>query len=202
MQLSRFEAPHFDRRFGVETTAAVGKFNLGLAPEITSHVSSYNAVDLGVFKRALARSELDPHRSCFVDVGSGKGRTLFAADQAGFSRIIGIELSAAIHRVAERNLRTYKSKSNSRIELHNMDALAFDWPIQPTLLFMFNPFDDAIMEPFIAKLDRSLEHHPRPFEVIYVHPWADAVVAKSKYLQKIFEDRRWDEFAFYRCGAR
>src|SRR5258708_1689382 len=82
--LAEIASRAFDRRYGIETAAALGKYNLGFSPEATPHASSYNAIDVGQFKRMLAKSQLDPGESCFIDVGSGKGRALFMAAEMGF----------------------------------------------------------------------------------------------------------------------
>ena len=44
----------------------------------------------------------------FIDVGSGKGRVLLMAADYPFRRILGIELLADLHQVAQANIQAYK----------------------------------------------------------------------------------------------
>jgi hypothetical protein len=179
----------FDRYYGLETSAPLGRYNLGFSIETAPHVSSYNACDVGQVKHIIRKLNIDQKRFCFIDVGSGKGRALFIADQFGFARIIGIEFSPPLHRVAERNLQIYLSRTrrDSKIELYNMDALEFELPTKPTVVCMFSPFDKLFMVPFVEKLDRSLALNPRQLEVIYVRPIEEAALARSRSLRKVGE---------------
>src|SRR6266496_57342 len=47
----------------------------------------------------------------FLDLGSGKGRTLLMASDYPFRRVVGVELLPALHGIAVRNLAQYKSES-------------------------------------------------------------------------------------------
>ena len=63
----------------------------------------------------------------FVDLGSGKGRTLLMASDYPFRRIIGVELLPSLHQIAQENLRQYKSESaemfRAGIDLRRRDRL-------------------------------------------------------------------------------
>ena len=45
----------------------------------------------------------------FLDLGSGKGRTLLMAADYPFRRVVGVELLPTLHQTAQENLRLYKS---------------------------------------------------------------------------------------------
>lgn len=196
---SRYRGKKFDKLYDIETEDGLGPFNLGYAPDVASHSSAYNPVDLIRFEQIMAQLAVDPEAFCFVDIGSGKGRALFLAEQYGFRRIFGIELSTKLHQVAERNLKRYRAKvgQEPRIALHNCSALEFALPDQPTVIFMYNPFDAVVMRQFAAKLDSSLMQNPRPFYLIYVHPIAKEDLGQSKCIRKIFEDRRRHDFLIF-----
>jgi SAM-dependent methyltransferase len=190
----------FDNRFNVETEDGFGPFNLGLSPEIAAHALAYNPIDPARFKRVVDTLSIDPKAFSFIDVGSGKGRALFLAEQYGFKRILGVELSTKVHQIAERNLKRFQAHIGcaSRIELHNCDALTLALPADPTIILMFNPFDLPVMTKFVAKIDRSLLDNPRDVYLIYVRPHGEAALQGSKCLQKMFEDRRMDNYVIYR----
>ena len=141
-------------------------------------------------QQRLANVKIDPKGFCFIDVGSGKGRVLIMAAQNGFNQVIGVELSPDLHAIAEHNLKNYQSKVGRKIQalLYNDDALAFELPNAPTVLFMFNPFDEVIMTQFVEKIDKSLEQNPREFYLIYIHPAAEAALETLKRLRKIFKN--------------
>jgi predicted RNA methylase len=147
----------------------------------------------------MAVISVEPEAFCFIDIGSGKGRALFLAEQYGFQRIIGVELSKKVHQVAEDNLNRYRAavRRDPRIELCNCDALELDLPNAPTVVFMFNPFDSVIMSQFAAKIDESLAKNLREFYLIYVHPFAEDALKRGLHLRKIFEERRKDNFVVY-----
>ena len=64
----------------------------------------------------------------FLDLGSGKGRTLLMASDYPFRRIVGVELLHSLHQIAQENLRLYKSESQKwfspRIDLRRRDGVS------------------------------------------------------------------------------
>jgi len=56
----------------------------------------------------------------FIDLGSGKGRTLLMASDYPFHRILGVELLPSLHRIAQENLRQYKSESQKCFTLDSI----------------------------------------------------------------------------------
>ena len=115
---------------------------------------------------------MDFHDFVFIDLGSGKGRTLLMASDYPFRRIVGVELLPELHRAALENLRKYKSESQTCFALESIcaDATEFRFPDEPTVLFLFNPFPEAGLRRMIANLERSLRDHPRAVFVIYHNP--------------------------------
>lgn len=198
--VSRRRGLAFDRLNDVETEEGFGPLNLGLTPELAAHSSAYNPIDPVVFSQVMNLLKIDPEHFCFIDIGSGKGRGLFLAEQYGFRRILGIEFSAKIHRIAVENLGRYRGRVSRepRIELLDCDALALNYPAEPTVVFMFNPFDAVIMAQFVANMEHSLAAHPRDFYLAYVHPYAEPSLAGSKSLKKISEERRKYNFVVYK----
>jgi hypothetical protein len=56
---------------------------------------------------------LNFHDFTFIDLGSGKGRTLLMASDYPFRRIVGVELLPSLHQIAQQNLRQYKSEAGT-----------------------------------------------------------------------------------------
>lgn len=84
----------------------------------------------------------------FVDIGAGKGKACFyAAKHFKCKKILGVEFSAGLVKIADRN-RTVFGQRN--VSFMNEDAAHFRLPHGKCLVFLFNPFDDVILEQFLA----------------------------------------------------
>jgi hypothetical protein len=123
----------------------------------------------------------------FIDLGSGKGRTLLMASDHPFRRILGVELLPSLHEIAQQNLRQYKSESQRCFVLESIcgDATAFHLPADPLVIFLFNPFPESGMRQVVANLDQSLREHPRPVYVLYHNPLLEHTLSESQKLRKI-----------------
>ena len=123
----------------------------------------------------------------FLDLGSGKGRTLLMASDYPFRRIVGVELLPQLHRVAEENIASYRSDSQKCFALQSIcaDATSFALPQEPLVLFLFNPFPETGLSRVIANLDESLRAYPRPVYVVYHNPVLEPILRQCAALQKI-----------------
>jgi SAM-dependent methyltransferase len=122
----------------------------------------------------------------FVDLGSGKGRTLLMAADYRFRRIVGVELLPSLHHAAQENLQRYQSESQQCFALESIcaDATTFAFPDGPLLIYLFNPFPEAGLRRVIANLEQSLRTQPRAVYVLYHNPLLEPVVAESGFLKK------------------
>jgi cyclopropane fatty-acyl-phospholipid synthase-like methyltransferase len=119
----------------------------------------------------------------FVDIGSGKGRAvLLAAARYPFKRVIGVELSEDLHRVATQNVGHYEG-NHGPVELVNQDVLDWQLPRDATVLFMFNPFSGSTFKRFIANVRKSLHEYPRDFRLIYLNPQMHQIVLDAGFRQ-------------------
>jgi len=89
----------------------------------------------------------------FVDIGCGKGRAVFVAEYAGFSTLIGIELDSLLIDQARENEKLYPYKRNdSQIKFIEGNALDVNYSDHPTLYFLFNPFNEEILNGVLEKI--------------------------------------------------
>jgi SAM-dependent methyltransferase len=97
----------------------------------------------------------------FIDLGSGKGKACFyAAARYRFRRIIGVEFSAPLVRAADSNIRKFGA---DHICFVNADAATFSLPAGDNLVYLFNPFDEAILIEF---LENNIDKFRRSRSVI------------------------------------
>ena len=123
----------------------------------------------------------------FIDLGSGKGRTLLMASDYPFRRIVGVELLPSLHQIAQENLRAYTSESQKCFALEAIcaDAGEYVFPEGPMVIFLFNPFPESVLRLVCANLEKSMREHPRPVCVIYHNPLLEHVLSERAVLRKM-----------------
>ncbi|MGA9896644.1 MAG: hypothetical protein WBQ09_00965 [Terriglobales bacterium] len=179
----RYGDMDYDWDHRVDTTTATVNWRDRLLGLLNS---PYQPTDPALFQEMLASLNLDFRDFTFVDIGSGKGRTLLMASDHPFRRIVGVELLPELHRVAQENILKYKSDSQQCFALESLcdDAREFVFPPEPTLLYLFNPLPEPGLVQLIANLERSLRKHPRQLFVIYHNPVLEQAMA-SRGLKRI-----------------
>jgi SAM-dependent methyltransferase len=184
----RYGDADYDWEHRVNTTsAAVGWRNRLLG----AFHSPYQPTEAALFHEMIEalreRGHSDFPDFVFLDLGSGKGRTLLMASDYSFRRIVGVELLPALHQAAKENLSKYSSASQKCFALESIcaDASEFPLPAEPTVLYLFNPFPEAGLRRMIANLEQSLRAHPRAVYVLYHNPLLEHVLSESAALKKI-----------------
>jgi len=153
--------------------------------------SEYQPTDPVAFHEMLdglqRMTGLDFSSFVFLDLGSGKGRTLLMASDYPFRRIVGVELLPALHQIAQENLAKYKSESQKcfAAEAICADATAFSFPDEPLVIYMFNSLPESGLRQVVANLEQSLRAHPRAVYVLYHNPLLEHVLGESAVLKKI-----------------
>jgi len=66
--------------------------------------SAYQPTDPALFREMMASLPIEFNEFTFVDLGSGKGRTLLMASEYPFKKIVGVELIADLHRAKHSRL--------------------------------------------------------------------------------------------------
>jgi Histone methylation protein DOT1 len=146
--------------------------------------SPYQPTEPALFQEMMASLPIDFDQFTFIDLGSGKGRTLLMASEYPFMRIVGVELIAELHRAAQQNIRDYRSPTQrcSQIEAIRADASEFVFLDTPLVLYLFNPLPEAGLRRMIRNLEQSLERSPRPVLLVYHNPVMDSILAASRAL--------------------
>lgn len=165
--------------------------------------SPYQPTEPALFHETIAAISSQPNFNfpnfIFIDLGSGKGRTLLMASDYAFRRIIGVELLPTLHQIAEQNLSKYQSDKQKCFYLESIcaDATEFSFPAESTVLFLFNPFPELGLKRVIINLERSLRSNPRNVYVLYHNPLLAHVLDKSAAIEQI---ARTEQFTIYRAN--
>jgi SAM-dependent methyltransferase len=153
--------------------------------------SPYQPTEPALFHEMLdaLRQHLNPNWAdfTFVDLGSGKGRTLLMAADYPFRRIVGVELLPSLHQIAQENLSRYKADSQKCFALETIcgDATTFSLPEEPLVIYLFNPFPEAGLRRVVSNLEQTLRARPRPVYMLYHNPLLEPVLAASTVLHRI-----------------
>ena len=127
----------------------------------------------------------------FIDLGSGKGRVLLMAADYPFKRIIGVEFMPELHRAAQENIAGYSSDRQRLIESVCMDARDFEFPPEPLVAYLFNPFSESTFAHVLEGLRRSVEQSPRPVYIAYRFTEFEPLLAHAEWLEKIAGAEQW-----------
>ena len=162
--------------------------------------SEYQPTDLPAFHEMLdalqRQTNLDFRDFSFLDLGSGKGRTLLMASDYPFRRIVGVELLPSLHQIAQQNLRQYKSESQKCFALESIcaDATTFPFPEDPLVIYLFNPFPESGMRRVLSNIEKTLQAHPRALYVLYYNPLLEHVLTSNARLVKIAASHQYSIF--------
>jgi SAM-dependent methyltransferase len=179
----RYGDMDFDWEYRVDTTSATVTWTDRL---LGVFHSPYQPTDPGLFREIIDGLGIDYSRFTFIDLGSGKGRTLLMASEYPFRRVAGVELLPELNRVAEENLRKFSSdrRQCKDVETICADARDYVFPAEPLVVYLFHPLPEAGLEQVAQNLASSLRESPRDVIVIYHNPLLEPVLARCAALRK------------------
>ena len=195
---ARFGDADYDWDFHVNTTSGAVEWRERL---LGVFHSPYQPTEPGEFRQMLEvlAQQADLSQFTFIDLGSGKGRTLLMASDYPFRRIIGVELFPALHEIARANNMSYKSGSQKCFAIESIcaDATAFPLPDAPLVLYLFNPFPEIGLRRAVANFTASLRQNPRPLFAVYHNPQLEKIFADDPAWRKIAGTHQYSIF----CAA-
>jgi SAM-dependent methyltransferase len=155
----------FDAKRNVDTAGWVRRADLVTDSANRAHAGRYQPSSVEEFELLMSKLDVDHEEFVFVDYGSGKGRVLMLAAELPFKQIVGVEFSPPLHEIARQNVATL-GRHAARVETLVMDAAEYEPPLEPLVLYFFNPFDAPVMRRVLARVRASLERRPRPVYVV------------------------------------
>jgi len=193
---SRYGDIDFDFEHGVDTSWAT----LSLRTRIREWLLGvqYQASEPELFREMLDKLPVSVENFIFVDLGSGKGRTLLMASTYPFRRTLGVELLPELDTIARRNIALYSDAGQKCFSLESraQDAREFVFPPEPTVLYLFNPFPEDILRQVLGNLRLSLLGAPRPVYVIYHNLVHEDVFLAQSWLTEICKTH---QYAIYKA---
>jgi SAM-dependent methyltransferase len=115
----------------------------------------------------------------FVDLGSGKGRVLCCAARYPVKQVIGVDLNDALCEVARENAKRMRGR-RAPISVETTEAGDFDYSAA-TVLFLFDSFGAATLEPLLEKIGRDVRGNLR---IAYANPTLDDVFQRQPWLER------------------
>ena len=198
-----FEDQWFDRSRNVSTSSNVSLQAAGIVAENFEDSEYYQPARPAHIRRALHDMPVkDVSDLSYIDLGSGKGRTLFIAAELPFRQITGVEFSPLLHEKACANIRRFRpwkpwnhwKRGCRQIASLHQNAKDFVFPDGKMVLYLFNPFGSATMQHVIENLEASLKRHPRHVIVVLLWPRCGDQFAAVKGMHLRRQTRQYQIF--------
>jgi hypothetical protein len=181
---ARFGDLDFDWERNVNTTQS----NVSLKTQFIASVlgTPYFASQPYLFDEKMAALPIRFEDFTFIDLGSGKGRTLLMASDYFFKKIIGVEMMPELDLIAQGNLQDYQNEKQRCFDLESLclDAREFEFPAGPLVVYLFNPFPESVLTQVLEKLGESLQAAPREAWIAYRYPEHDVTVRAAGFAKQ------------------
>lgn len=192
---SRRKARFGDLDYDWEHTVDTTRSNVGFGTQFLTGVTArpYFATEPWLFEQIMQALQIDFSQFTFIDLGCGKGRVLLMASDYPFKKIIGVEFMPDLHRAAQKNIAGYSNDRQRcrQIETLCMDARDFQFPLEPLVVYLFNPFSEPAFAHVLQNLRRSVEQTPRPVYIAYRFTEFESLLAQADWLEKIAGAEQW-----------
>jgi SAM-dependent methyltransferase len=172
----------FDQMHGTDTSGLVPAKDLVTGHENDEHVTAYYGVAPSILRALVERwlTTTPPQHITdyvFLDIGAGKGRAAMLASEFPFRHVIGVELNDDMASIARKNIGHWnKSHKNdptasaiAPIHIVHDDALNFELPSTPALVFLFHPFEAPVLRAFLRRIEAAFAKRPGTLDLLYVN---------------------------------
>jgi len=162
-------ARKLDRRYGVDTAGSIQLDALNVVGPHRGNGNEAVCTSPRTFDFIMRSLPPDLQDHAFIDIGSGKSRTLLLASLYPFSTIIGVEFARELVEIARDNIRHFSDPSQKcrTLSVVEGDAAAYEFPEAPLVVYFYNPFSKDVFDIVFSNLVSSLEQQPRDCFVIY-----------------------------------
>ncbi len=190
----------FDTAHGTDTSGLIPGSTIvrgtgAKLEELTAYYGIAPSILRGLLDHWLQRCapQSPIERTVFLDVGAGKGRALLLASEYPFLRVEGVELNAALARIAGANVHLWRQDRGADplapIELHHADATTHPLPQCPAVAFLFHPFEAPLLRRFLRHVERSMRTDPQPFDLLYANAEHDSLLDTHPSFRRLWIGR-------------
>lgn len=193
----------FDRTRNIRTARNLSCEEAGIPIAQHADSESYQPARPHHIRKAIAATSVrDFAEYVYIDLGSGKGRTLFVAAEFPFREVIGVELSRRLHEEASGNTRSFRltrRRSGPIVTLH-ADAKEFAFPDSKVVLYLFNPFGASTTAAVLRNLQESMSRCPRHVVIVLLWPRYSEMVARIEGMSLYAESNYYQIFEAHRLS--
>lgn len=183
----------FDLANGVRTSGLVAGRNLKTGHRHDRHQTAYYGIAPSVFQSLVRRwrrskPEAPIEEFTFIDMGAGMGRALMLAAEWPFRQVLGVELNPTLVQIARRNLSIWRraGRERSPVRTSCSDAVEFNFPPGPSLVFLFNPFGASVMRRLLQHISQSFHGATGQLDLLYVNNEQEAELERHGSFRRIF----------------
>ena len=191
----------FDFRRGTDTGGRFELKHLTITGANRDRAGGYEASRVILLRKVFKKVQpLMPPESVLVDLGCGKGRVLLVAAEFRIKKVRGVEFAHELCELAKRNWAKFQARTGTTTECSIVEADAANYPIHSdeNVFFMFNPFDETVMEQVMRNIAASLEERRRKVWIIYYNPRAGQVIERRQEFERLEDFNFWGyQFAVY-----
>ncbi|MEO5760339.1 MAG: class I SAM-dependent methyltransferase [Mesorhizobium sp.] len=162
-------ARKWDRDNGVDTAGSIRLDGLDVVGPHRDQGNECVCTSPKSFAFIMKNLPVDLADYTFIDIGSGKSRTLLLASHYSFASIVGVEFARELVAIAKRNIERYRSPAQKcrALSVVEADAAAYEFPETPLLVYFYNPFSKDVFDVVLSNLVASLARHQRRCFVVY-----------------------------------
>ncbi len=144
----------FEKYYGFNFSGNINADDLVTSYATKKNAFEYRPVFIGTLRKLFSEvGKLEFKYQNFIDVGSGKGKACFyALKKQSFKQVTGVEFSKELVDIAIKNQNIIGA---SNVNFLNIDASTYLLPDESSLIFLFNPFDQIVLEKF---LKNNMDH--------------------------------------------
>lgn len=152
-----------DKMRGCDFAAPMDNQEIGIAP---SEGVRYQATTPRIYRNLKRQLKHTGNEDAILDVGCGKGRMLyFFLKKCHFGKVDGLEYSERLAAIARQNME----KLHLPAQVYVANAAEFT-QLDYNYFYLFNPFPEKIMLPFVQHLCDSIAKNPRKVTILYMNP--------------------------------
>ena len=176
----------FDIEHHVQTSGLVAGRHLVTGHLHDAHSTAYFGIAPSVLRELVAtwrpmRLPGKLSEYSFIDFGAGMGRALLLASEFPFREVIGVELHPDLAAIAQKNATRWQLAGRNRcpIRILTQEATAFEFPDNPCLAYLFNPFRPVVLKALIRHIERSFRNRPGELDLLYANHEFEEVFTKN-----------------------